>query len=326
MVGDNLGRVPRLFLDPVDARVIDFVDGQQDLERKIVRAIGEPRERFAEDKLRMLRAVRMAATFDFALDAATLAGVQEMADQVTVVSVERIAQEIRTTLVLPARVRAAELLRESGILRAILPEVSATCEALRAVVAPRETWWDHTLRVLGALAEPSFPLAFATLLQAIAAEQPEHVIETAEAIARRWKLSNDEVERIEWLVRHQHSLQGAAAQPWPRVQRILIAPGCRELLNLHEAQAAADKLPTTDVEFCRERLAWPAVRLNPPPLVNGGDLIAQGVKPGPDFAVLLDGVRDAQLEGLLGSKAEAIEWVKSALAVGLPQSLRRNAP
>ncbi len=321
-----------LFFDPIDERVLDFVGGQDDINRRIVRAIGSPRERFVEDKLRMLRAVRMAATFGFALDAATLEAVRELADQVTVVSVERIAQELRMTLVLPARVRAAELLRETKLLPTVLPEVAATCEQLRAVAGPDESWWDYTLRVLGALAEPSFPLALGTLLQSTGRIDAAHDVDAdrsamiAESIARRLRLSNDEIERIRWLVLHQHALRGAASQPWPRVQRLLISPGSRELLALHEAQAIADGLADDDLAFCRQRLAWPAEQLNPPPVVTGNDLIAHGINPGPDYAFLLESVRDAQLDGAVRDKPEALEWVKRLLAGGLPKGTRRKSP
>jgi poly(A) polymerase len=315
-----------LFFDPVEERVIDFVGGQEDLGRRIVRAIGEPRERFAEDKLRMLRAVRMAVTFDFALDAATFEGMREMAEQVTVVSVERIAQELRMTLVLPARVRAAELLRDSGLMTAILPEVAAMCDQPRGVAGPNESWWDYALRVLGALGELSFTLALAALLQVTGAAGTDQAAKIAEGVARRWRLSNDEVERVEWLVQNQHALRAAASQPWSRIQRLLIAPGSLELLALHEAQAAADGLPTDDLAFCRQRLAWPAEELNPPPLVTGNDLIAHGITPGPDFAILLESVRDAQLEGTVRTRSEALAWVEQTMASGRPKAARRKAP
>jgi hypothetical protein len=127
-------------------------------------------------------------------------------------------------------------------------------------------------------------------------------------------------------VRQQRALRGAASQPWPRIQRLLIASGSRELLALHEAQAAADGLPADDLAFCRQRLAWPAEQLNPPPLVTGNDLIADGIAPGPDYAFLLESARDAQLEGAVGSKSAALEWIKRLLAAGLPKGTRRKTP
>jgi poly(A) polymerase len=256
-----------------------------------------------------------------------------MAAQVTVVSVERIAQELRLTLVLPGRVRAAKLLRESGILRSILPEVAATCDSIRSETA--ETWWNFTLRVLAALTNPGFSLALAALLQAVGrtgvatrddVESAGKGAELALAIARRWKLSNDELQQVVWLVRNQFALRGAAHQPWPKLQRLLILTDIHELLALHEALATADDLPTADAWFCRERLAWPAEMLNPPPLVTGNDLIASGIQPGPGFARLLEAVRDAQLEGAVQTKAEALAWIDRTWPARSSAAGRENRP
>ena len=158
-----------MFYDPLEDRVIDFVGGQDDLARGILRAIGEPRARFDEDKLRLLRAVRFAASFDFVLDPPTRDAIEAMASQVTLVSVERIAAEMRLMLVHASRVRAVLLLREMGLLDAILPELAVDKDgsALNAAGRPIDEAWVDTLEVLTTLVEPSFPLALAALLHAL---------------------------------------------------------------------------------------------------------------------------------------------------------------
>ena len=298
-----------LFYDPLEDRVIDYVGGVDDLGRRVVRAIGDPLARFREDKLRMLRAVRMAATLSFALDPATLSAIQKMAAEVTVVSAERIAQELRLTLVLPDRAAAVQLLRTSGLLAAIFPELDKP--------ANHDDAWEYTLRVLGTLEQPGFPLALATLWHAAgrSTTDQDHAatilasVQLVEAVALRLKLSNKERERAIWLVRYQQSLDEASRQPWPRIQRLLIAEGIDDLVALHAARFRAAGRSWEDETFCRSRLAWPAEQLNPPPLLGGHDLIHHGLPRGKLFAVLLERVRDAQLEGQARTKEEALRLV-----------------
>lgn len=310
-----------LFYNPLADEVIDLVGGRADLERGIVRAIGDPQARLAEDKLRMLRAVRFAATFGFQLEAETRAAVVAMAESLPVVSAERIAQEMRLMLRLPARALALRLLQEVGLLGVVLPEVS-----------PLATSWQFTLSALDALANPSFPLALATVLQAavsadsaapaagvatpnVALDQATAAAATAALqVCRRWKLSNKEQQRVVWLVRQQQSLRDAARQPWPRLQRLLIEPGILELLDLHQALAAAAGGPTVDVEYCRQCLQRSPEELNPPPLVSGHDLIRHGMLAGAAFQRLLQQIRDAQLEGQIASRDEALALATRLLA------------
>lgn len=289
-----------LFFDPLAGQVIDYVGGVDDLNRRLLRAIGDPRARLREDKLRMLRAVRIATRFDCAIEPATLAAVTEMAASVTVVSPERIAQEMRGTLVLPERVRAVELLRQTGLLEPVLPEL------LPLVGAER---WTRALRVLERLESPEFPLALAALLIDVGPGE----------VARRWRLSNDESTRVHWLIEHQHSLRGARQRRWSQLQPLLVAPGVGDLLKLHAALAHAQLLEPAaealaDVEFCRARLAAPATELHPPPLVTGDDLVRLGVPRGPIYARLLQRVRAAQLDAEIATHAEALVLVERLLA------------
>lgn len=317
-----------LFYDPEAREVIDYVGGQLDLEAGIVRAIGDPRARFIEDKLRLLRAVRFATTFDFRLDPATAAAVCEMAPEIAVVSVERIAQELRRMLVVPTRARGIELLRETDLLATVLPELlplmglAIVPEGAGSEPVPHADRWQATLAVLDRLIEPDFPLALAALLHqvgwpAVSGEAADEVsgdpheagAALARAIGRRLRLSNREIDLATWLVREQRSLVGARTLAWPTLQRRLIHADIRDVVELHRAMAKAHGAALDDVEYCRKLLEKPAEELNPPPLLTGDDLIAHGLRPGAAFHALLEQVRDAQLLGQIGTRDEALELV-----------------
>ena len=297
-----------MLYDPVEQRVLDYVGGQADLEQGCIRAIGDPLERFAEDKLRVLRAARFAARFDFVLDEGTKTAVQQMASQVTVVSAERIAQEIRAMLVHESRAAAVELCRELDLLAAVLPEVLPLCDA----AGGGATGWDQTLAVLAGLRSPSFPLALAALLHL--AGPAQSAARTTEQVGRRWRLSNKEIEQARWLVCHQSALQGAVSMPWSQLQPLLVAEGIADLIQLHEARALAAGQSAGDCEFCRQKLQLPADELNPPPLITGDDLIAHGVPQGKIYAQLLQAVRQGQLDGELHSRDGALARVDALRA------------
>ena len=280
-----------LFFDPVANIVIDYVGGREDLQRHLIRAIGDPRARFGEDKLRMLRAIRFAATFDFTLDHETQLAIAEMAGEVTVVSAERIAAEMRLVLTHSRRAEGMELLCETGLLAMVGPEFARLAESD----------WQATLDVLARLEMESFPLSLAVL--AYRAEAPLHALET---VAERWRLATREAERATWLVTQRHSLDNAPAQPWSRLQPILTAPGIEELLALATAVNAAAGRDTTDLEFCRRQLERPTEELNPLPLVSGHDLLGHGIPGDARMGRLLAAIRDAQLDDQIRTKAEAL--------------------
>ncbi len=315
-----------LFYDPLSAgggqRVIDYVGGMEDLERKKIRAIGDPRARFNEDKLRMLRGVRFAATFDFALDEATSAAIRESAPSVMVVSAERIAQEMRGLLVLPGRAAGVELLRQTGLLAEILPELlPLTDSPVQAARPELGNLWQRTLTVLDRLIEPSFSLSLAAVMHA-AAWRPGETAEGDAArsaaavvgrVSERWKLSNKETDRAVWLVERHRSLISAETMPWPRLQRMLISPGIEELLSLHAAIADAAGHDPSHVDYCRRRLQVSPEELDPAPLLTGDDLIRHGVPQGKRYKALLDAVRDAQLEQQIHDRDEALALVDRLL-------------
>lgn len=292
-----------MFYDPVEQRVLDFVGGERDLADGIVRAIGDPHDRMREDKLRLLRAVRFTAAFEFQLDPVTKAAVTEMAPQIHVVSAERIAAELRRMLIDRHRHSAIELANEVGLLREILPEVSSACGAPRSQSDFRPSPLSARLAALRLLQEPSFELAFAVLLLGVS---------NVEAICRRLRLSNDELETIAWLVSHQNALREADTLTLAQLKRLLAHPHRDDLLALTRATLLAEHAELHPVLFCERFLeTTPPEVLNPPPLVTGNDLIALGLQPGPRFKQLLDEVRDAQLNGEFTSAADALAWLKA---------------
>ena len=331
-----------MFFDPLAGRLLDYVGGQEDLRARVLRAIGDPRSRFTEDKLRMLRAIRFATRFELTLDPATAEAVREMAPQVRVVSAERIADELRKLLVDPHRARGLRLFMDLGLAAAVLPELvpmrglpqglpRPDAPALpppgRPSDGPSEgDLWDHVLRVLDLLGPGvSFPLAFAALLHDVG--KPRTVGRTPERytfychehvgrrlagdIAGRLKLSNAERERVEWLVEKHQVLCDAPRMRPSKLKAVLSHPGIRELLALHRADALASNRGTAHVDHCEQLLReWSARDLNPEPLITGEDLKALGLEPGPIFKRLLDAVREAQLDGTIATREEALDVVK----------------
>jgi poly(A) polymerase len=284
-----------MFFDPVKEELVDFVGGRTDLDAKILRAIGDPAARFAEDKLRILRGVRIAARFDLSVDAATLAAAKAMAPEIRVVSPERIADELRKLLAHPNRAHGVKLLSEFGLVDPILPELAG---------GGSEKWRNGASIVEALPNHASFPLAFAALLQPL--DRP-----AVEQIADRLRLSGAEKARIAWLVEMQESLDEAPVLPLSRLKTILIQPGIEDLIALHRARACSRGSSPAAADFCAMVLHdTPVEVLNPPPLLTGEDLIAMGRKPGPEFKRILDTLREAQLEGRVRSKNEAIEMAK----------------
>jgi poly(A) polymerase len=292
-----------LFYDPQQQCVIDFVDGQRDLERRLVRAIGDPRERLREDRLRMLRAVRIAATYQFTMSAETLDANRERAPGIGAVSAERIGGEFQRMLLDANRAAAVRLLRLSGLLAVLLPEVNSLYQGVDGGPA-----WQATLRVLAALPAADVPLAQAALLH----QAGDAAL--AREIGKRWRLSNKQVDRAAWLLDNYRQIDHATSISWPQLQRLLVTNGIEDLLALHQAVAGSN---TPQLAFCRDRLALPPDQLNPLPLVTGDDLIAHGMPPGKSFRVLLERLRDAQLNQTVRTRDEALRLADRLSAEGI---------
>ena len=284
-----------LFFDPVSQRVIDFVGGRADLEARILRAIGDPGLRFAEDKLRLMRAARMAARFELTIDPTTGDAIRAMAPQIRVVSAERIAEELRKMFENEHRVRGVELLRDFGLLHEILPESKAATDSVRAT--------------LQALTTPNFPV----VLLAVCTGAPAA---SFQAIVQRLKLSNEERDRVIWLAKHRTALEAAPELPRSKLFPILAHAGSRDLVALATADGSARKVPPVGAEYCSAILRdLEPIQLNPPPLVTGDDLQTMGLKPGKEFKTILETIRCMQLNGELLTNDQAREKVRKLVSL-----------
>jgi len=316
-----------MLLDPVSGEVLDFVGGRKDLEAKIVRAIGDPERRFAEDKLRMLRAVRFAARLEYAIEPGTFAAIQKLAGEISAVSRERVRDELTRMLTEGHARRAFLLLDESGLLREVLPEISA----MKGVQQPPQFHPEgdvfvHTLLLLENLTYPCSPaLAWGALLHDVGKPPtfrvaPDRIrfdghvevgVKMAEEICKRLRFSGDDVGQVLALVDHHMRFGQATRMSESTLKKFLRMPHFDQHLALHRADSLASHGKLGTYEFVKEKLAAiPPEKMRPVPLVSGDDLIAAGHAPGPKFREILEAVEDAQLEGRLGSKESALEFVR----------------
>ncbi|MGA2348351.1 MAG: CCA tRNA nucleotidyltransferase [Candidatus Sulfotelmatobacter sp.] len=325
-----------MLLDPIGAQtpgqVLDFVGGHKDLEAGIIRTIGDPERRFGEDKLRMLRAVRFAARFGYTIEPATFGAIQKLAPQIEVVSRERVRDELTRMLTEGQARRAFLLLDESGLLRHVLPEISA----MKGVEQPAEFHPEgdvfvHTLLLLENLPQPCpLTLAWGALLHDVGKPPtfrvaPDRIrfdghvevgVKMAEEICRRLRFSNDETEQILALVDNHMRFGHAIRMKESTLKKFLRMPGFDEHLALHRADCLASHRNLTTYEFVQQKRAEiPAEKMRPAPLVTGEDLIAQGHVPGPKFREILSAVEDAQLEGRLTARDAALEFVRREFPV-----------
>jgi tRNA nucleotidyltransferase/poly(A) polymerase len=316
-----------LFYDPVAERVIDFVNGRADLEACVVRAIGDPRERFAEDKLRVLRGVRFAARLGFEIEAATWDALREGVPQIHVVSAERIRDELVKIFTHPSRVRGFDLLDSSGLLCALLPEVDALkgCEQ-PPEFHPEGDVFVHTRIMLDMLnPEVSLPLVLSVLFHDIGKPPTfqrdptgrirfnghEHVSATmTREIMTRLRFTNAEIDATEAIVRNHMAFKDVQDMRVAKVKRFLARETIDDEMELHRVDCGSSHGMLDNYDFLlAKREEFANEPLIPPPLITGHDLIALGWKPGPRFKEALDAVETQQLEGTLRSRDEALAWI-----------------
>jgi poly(A) polymerase len=316
-----------MLLDPVSDEVLDFVGGREDLKAGIIRTIGEPERRFAEDKLRMLRAVRFAARFEYQIEPSTFAAIQQFAHEIKAVSRERVRDELTRMLTEGHARRAFLLLDESGLLKHILPDISA----MKGVAQPPEFHPEgdvfvHTLLLLENLPNPCpLTLAWGALLHDVGKPPtfrvaPDRIrfdnhvevgVKMAEEICRNLRFSNDDTEQILSLVDNHMRFGHATRMKESTMKRFLRLPAFDEHLALHRADCLASHRNLSTYEFVQQkRDEIPPEKIRPSPLVTGDDLIAAGHAPGPKFREILNAVEDAQLEGRLPSRDAALEFVR----------------
>jgi poly(A) polymerase len=332
-----------MLLDPLEltdsnigSKVLDFVGGCADLEREIVRAIGDPERRFAEDKLRMLRAVRFAARFEFTIEEKTMRAMQQQASTIDQVSNERVRDELTKMLTEGHARRAFELLDESGLLSHVLPEVAA----MKGVEQPPE-WhpegdvWVHTLLLLEKLEADTKPtLAWGALLHDVGKPPTFRAPDPTDpkprirfnghadvgatitrAILNRLRFSNDDIDQIVSLVENHMRFGDVKNMKASTLKRFFRLRDFPEHLALHKLDVTSSHNLLGMYDYSKQQYeAAPVEEYKPALLLTGRDLIDAGLKPGPRFKELLHEIEDAQLEGSIRTRDEAINLLRELLA------------
>jgi poly(A) polymerase len=319
-----------LLMDPETGEILDFVDGRRDLETGVVRAIGDPEIRFREDHLRMLRAVRFAARLGFAIEGNTIAAIRKLHGFIRTVSAERIRDELIRILTEGGARRGFELLDESGLLVEILPEIAA----MKGVEQPPEYHpegdvWIHTLIMLDGLGKCSPTLALGVLLHDVGkpptfrvAERIRfdgHVeagVELTRNIMTRLRFSHDEIEQVEALVANHMKFGHVHQMRDSTLKRFFRLPQFEEHLELHRLDCESSHRMLDNYEYAKEkREEFGREQIAPPRLLTGKDLIEAGYQPGPEFGRILNAVEDAQLEGRVQTKDEALQLAREMAGV-----------
>jgi len=320
-----------LMLDPANGEVLDFVGGREDLRNGVVRAIGTPAVRFAEDKLRMIRAVRFAARFGYRIDPATFAAIQAAAARINEVSAERLRDELTKLLIEGAARSAFELLEQTGLLGVLLPEV----EKMKGVAQPPQYHpegdvWIHTLMMLESLPpNPSPTLAWGVLLHDVgkpptfvsAAQTGDRIrfnghaemgARMAAEICRRLRFSSDDVAQIETLVANHLRFKDVFEMRSPTLKRFVRLPRFEEHLTLHRLDCLASHGLLDAYDFVERFLReTPPAEVRPARLIGGDDLKQMGYSPGPRFKQILEAVEEAQLDGRLANREDALDFVRA---------------
>ena len=322
-----------MFYDPLAEKVFDFVGGRADIEAKLVRAIGDPAQRFAEDRLRMLRAVRFATVLDYKIDKETWDALVANAASINQISAERIREELVRIFLSPKRTRGWDLLDSSGLMRAILPEIDAMkgCKQPEQF-HPEGDVFQHTRLMLQFLPEKvSVPLVFSVLLHDVAKPHTATVDETGrirfnahdrigavmtEEIMRRLRFAGAEIDATVEMVRQHMVFKDVPKMRVAKLKRFMARPTFDDELELHRVDCEGSHGMLDNYEFLlRKREEFASEPIIPPPLVRGDDLIALGLKPGPKFGGILEAVETRQLEGTLRTREEALDWVKREYSV-----------
>ncbi|MFO7974043.1 MAG: CCA tRNA nucleotidyltransferase [Candidatus Hydrogenedentota bacterium] len=313
-----------LFYDPFQKRILDYVQGREDLRARIVRTVGPPRERFHEDHLRLLRAIRFAARLGYTIEEETYRAIKELAPLVTSTSAERIRDELLMILTEGGAKRAFELLDETGLLQQILPEISA----MKGVEQPPRFHpegdvFTHTLLMLDLLENPSPTLALGVLLHDVGKPVTQTKTDRirfndhdkigaaiTRDICRRLRFSRRQIERVVWLVSQHMRFAHLPKMRESKRKRLMRAEGFDELKELCRIDCLASHRKLSTIEWVEDYQAqMPQEVLRPAPLLRGRDLIELGYRPGPLFSKILNRVEDLQLEGKLSTKEEAADFV-----------------
>ena len=314
-----------MFFDVFTERIIDYVGGVKDIDQQLIRTIGNPVERFAEDQLRMLRAVRFAARLGFAIDEQTQSAICSGAKKIKQISVERIREEISLILTEGSAAIGAQMLMDLGLLSAILPVVSAMKDVPQpSDFHPEGDVWTHVRIMLDQLKSPTRTLAWGVLLHDVGKPRTLTLTDRirfhghdtfgariADTICRRLHMSKADSEQIQHLTEHHMRFRNVKEMRHSKLKRFLREEYFPELLELHRIDCLASHGMLDLYDYCKEKLdAADNETMRPSPLITGHDLVKMGYEPGPKFKEILTVIEDAQLEGNLHSREEAIDLVR----------------
>lgn len=313
-----------LFYDPLVGQVIDFVAGQEDIKKRVIRTIGKPVDRFDEDKLRLLRAVRFASTLEMQIEAETWKALCGMTSLIHVVSKERIRDELIRIFTRPHAGLGLQLLSDSGLLKEILPEVEAMKGCAQSPdYHPEGDVFVHTKMLLDKLESPPATLAFGALLHDVGKpptfqregdkihfyEHDRVGAELTRSILTRLRFSNKEIEAIAEAVGNHMRFMHVQEMRQGKLKNFLSRETFREELELHRIDCQSSHGKLDNYEFLKRKIdEYRREDLKPKPLINGDDLVASGCQPGPAFGTVLREAYDHQLEGNLRMKQEALDW------------------
>jgi len=321
-----------LFYDPVADQLHDWVGGAADLQAKLLRTIGNPAERFAEDHLRLLRAVRFAAQLNFQIEPATFAALQQLAPKIKIISAERIRDELLKLFRPPHAARGLDLLRDSGLLEQVLPELSATITCEQSTNwHPEGSVYNHIKLMLDQLPpDADAELPWAALFHDIAkpvtaSHDPENNLihfyghervgaEMTETILQRLKFPRQQTDDIVTAVRHHMQFKDVTTMRKSTLRRMLMRETFPLELQLHRLDCLGSHRRLDHYDFMLE--AQKELAQQPeiiPPLLTGEDLLTLGMKPGPQMGTLLAEAREKQLSDELKTKPEALTWAKSQI-------------
>ena len=323
-----------ILYDPARGEYFDYVGGRADLDSRLVRAIGDPFQRFAEDRLRMLRAVRFAAALEFAIERGTMVAVAALSREISTVAPERIREELGRILTEGGARRGFELMSASGLLDSLLPEVAA----LRGVEQPREFHpegdvWSHTMLMLEGLRSPSEPLAWGVLLHDIG--KPDtfrmadrirfhgHVdrgLELAQGICSRLRFSKSDTARTLALVGNHMKFMDLRRMRPGKVRRFVEQEHFDDHLELHRLDCLASHGKLDNYKFARDRIDEFSAEDPVEPLLTGNDLKTEGYRPGPVFGEILALVEELHLDGELADRASALDLVRERFPRPSPDS------
>jgi poly(A) polymerase len=323
-----------MFYDPIAEKLIDYVGGEADLRAGILRAIGEPEKRFAEDHLRLLRAIRFAARLGFEIEPKTWEAIRAGAAMIRTVSAERVRDEVNRIFTVAKPEIGLDLLDQGGLLVHVLPDIAA----LHGVEQPPQFHpegdvFEHTRLMLTKVQQPDLELALGILFHDVGKKPTSKVdengrirfnehesvgAEMAETIMTGLRYDNKTIATVKELVRHHMQFKDVPHMKTSTLKKMMQRPTFLKEMELHRIDCASSHGDLRHWEFLKQQLeTMTPEQINPPSLISGHDLMKMGLRPGKEVGRILDAVKTAQLEGSVQTRHEALALAKKLAAMGM---------